>query len=348
MTGIGARFEAPSAAVPKKHGGDMATRRNRIRLIAQVAGLALACAGLSGNLQACASRFIKVIVPNPAGGVGDLIARMLSERTGIELGQSMVVENRAGAATVIGTEVVANARPDGCTILSLTASGIVVSVLQDRLPYNLERDFAPIIGIGSFPMALAVSATAKTTSFAELVATARGGDGLTYASGGAGTLAHLSSVRLLRDIAGKGTHVPYRGNADAIQALVSNNVQLFFPSTAEALPLVKGGKLRLLAIVADERFPSLPEVPTLRELGLGEFNPKLWYGFLAPAGTPAALVARLYEAYARALRDPGMRDRLAALGFRAEIQDPVATGDYMRREAVRWTEVIRDSGITAN
>ncbi len=196
--------------------------------------------------EACPARFIKMIIPNPAGGVGDLIGRVLGEKVSVELGQSVVIENRSGATTVIGTEVVARAKPDGCTILSLTASGVVVSVLQEKLPYNLERDFTPIISVGSFPMVLAVPAASKLNSFADLVAAAKSADGITYASGGTGSLAHLSAVRLIKELNGTGNHVPYRGNNDAIQGLLGNHVQMFFPSTAEALPLAKSGKIRLL------------------------------------------------------------------------------------------------------
>src|SRR2546423_8993436 len=137
--------------------------------------------GVATAAETCPARFIKMIVPNPAGGVGDLIARALGEKASAGLGKPVVVENRAGATTVIGTEAVARAKPDGCTILSLTASGVVVSVLQEKLPYNLERDFTPIIGIGSFPMVLAVPAAAKINSFADLAAPARSAEGITYA-----------------------------------------------------------------------------------------------------------------------------------------------------------------------
>src|SRR5207249_8919788 len=135
-------------------------------------------------MEACPSKVIKMIVPNPAGGVGDLVGRLLGEKVGAELGQTVVVENKAGATTTIGTEAVAKAKPDGCTILSLTASGVVVSVLQEKLPYNLERDFRPIISVGSFPMVLAVPAASKLNSFADLIAAAGSADGITYASGG--------------------------------------------------------------------------------------------------------------------------------------------------------------------
>jgi tripartite-type tricarboxylate transporter receptor subunit TctC len=301
--------------------------------------------GVATAAEACPARFIKMIVPNPAGGVGDLIARALGEKVGAELGKPVVVENRSGATTVIGTEAVARAKPDGCTILSLTASGVVVSVLQEKLPYNLQRDFAPIISVGSFPMVLAVPVASKLNSFADLVAAARSKDGITYASGGAGTLAHLSSVRLIKELNGTGTHIPYRGNPDAIQGLLGNQVQLFFPSTAEALPLAKSGKIRLLGVTSEERLPTLPDVPTMKELGFAQFNPRLWFAFLAPASTPPNIVSGLHDAFAKAAMDPSIRDRLTALGFAMEVKDPAAVSAFMKSEAGRWGKVVKDNNI---
>jgi tripartite-type tricarboxylate transporter receptor subunit TctC len=301
--------------------------------------------GVATAAEACPARFIKMIVPNPAGGVGDLIARALGEKVGAELGKPVVVENRSGATTVIGTEAVARAKPDGCTILSLTASGVVVSVLQEKLPYNLQRDFAPIISVGSFPMVLAVPVASKLNSFADLVAAARSKDGITYASGGAGTLAHLSSVRLIKELNGTGTHIPYRGNPDAIQGLLGNQVQLFFPSTAEALPLAKSGKIRLLGVTSEERLPTLPDVPTMKELGFAQFNPRLWFAFLAPASTPPNIVSGLHDAFAKAAMDPSIRERLTALGFAMEVKDPAAVSAFMKSEAGRWGKVVKDNNI---
>jgi tripartite-type tricarboxylate transporter receptor subunit TctC len=286
-----------------------------------------------------------MIVPNPAGGVGDLIARVLAEEMNAELGQPVVIENKSGATTMIGTDAVARSKPDGYTILSLTTSGVVVSVLREKLPYNLERDFTPIISVGSFPMALTVAAASNINSFADLVAAATSTKDITYASGGVGTLAHLSSVRLLKELNGTGNHVPYRGNNDAIQALLGNHVQMFFPSTAEALPLATSGQIRVLGVTSEERLPALPDVPTMRELGFAQFNPRLWYAFLAPANTPANIVSRLHDALAKATMDSSVQARLTAVGFTMEIKDPPAVSAFMKEEAARWGKVIKDNAI---
>lgn len=302
---------------------------------------------LAANAASAAEpcRFIKMIIPNPAGGVGDLVGRVLGDKVGADLGTPIVIENRAGGTTVIGTEAVAKSKPDGCTILSLTASGVVVSVLQEKLPYNLEKDFVPIIGIGSFPMVMAVSADSKLNSFADVVAAAKSNEGITYATGGPGTMAHLSTVRLLNQVNGTGNHVPYKGNADAIQALLGNHVQLFFPSTAEALPLAKAGKIRVIGVASESRLSALPDVPTLKELGVADFNPRLWYALLAPANTPPDVISRLHGAFAKALADPAVREKLVGLGFAPENRDPASVAAFMKSEAVRWSKVIRDNNI---
>jgi tripartite-type tricarboxylate transporter receptor subunit TctC len=221
-------------------------------------------------------------------------------------------------------------------------------VLREKLPYNLERDFTPIISVGSFPMALTVSAASNINSFADLVAAATSTKDITYASGGVGTLAHLSSVRLLKELNGTGNHVPYRGNNDAIQALLGNHVQMFFPSTAEALPLATSGQIRVLGVTSEERLPALPDVPTMRELGFAQFNPRLWYAFLAPANTPANIVSRLHDALAKATMDSSVQARLKAVGFTMDIKDPAAVSAFMKEEAVRWGKIIKDNDIKIN
>lgn len=323
------------------------TTSMRYTCIVALSALGLASPGIAEAAEVCPSKVIKMIVPNPAGGVGDLVARALGEKASAVLGQPVIVENKAGATTTIGTDAVAKAKPDGCTILSLTASGVVVSVLREKLPYSLERDFMPIIGVGSFPMVMAVPVASKLNTFADVVAAAKSKDGITYATGGPGTLAHLSTARLLREVNGTGNHIPFRGNADAIQALLGNQVQLFFPSTAEAVSLAKSGKVRLLGVTSEQRVPTLPDVPTMKELGFADFNARLWYAFLAPANTPGTAVKALHDAFAKAVADPAVKERLVGLGFAPEIQDPAAVSALMKSETVRWRKVIKENNITA-
>jgi len=291
------------------------------------------------------TRPIHVIVPNPPGGPGDLITRIVTDKAATSLGQPLVVEYRAGASTAIGTEFVSRAKPDGYTILSLPSSGLVVSLLRQNLPYNLERDFKPIIGLGSIPMAIAVATDSKFKTIADL-ATAAKSKGISYSSAGPGTLAHLAAVRLLNEFKGTGTHVPYKGNPEALEALARGDVDLFFPSIAESRGLVNAGTIRLLGVTSDHRIPDLPDVPTTGGLGMPDFNPRLWYAFLAPAATPDDAVTRMYDVCADALKDPSVQSRLRALGFVVESRDPTMITTFINEEAVRWRKVATDNKIS--
>lgn len=312
-----------------------------------MAALALGAPGLAHAQETYPSRPIRIVVANPPGGVGDVISRTLGERAGKELNATFIIDNRPGASTTIGTTFAARSEPDGYTILSLTSSGIVATLLQERLGYQLDRDFVPIIGVGSFPMALAVSNTSNIRSIQDLAAAAKSERGLTYGSGGAGTMAHLAAVRLLNELGGKGAHVPFRGNTDALQAMAGGHIEALFPSVSEVPPLLASGSLRVLAVTARERLPSLPDVPTMAELGFADFTPRLWYGFLAPARVPAPILARLHTAFATALRDPAVQQRLVPLGFSIEGQDPESTARYIREDAARWRAVIQANNLRA-
>ena len=314
-----------------------------------IAGFALLAAlGIAPTAEACSARLVKIVVPNPPGGSSDLIARAMGEKVGAVLGQSVVIENRAGASTVIGADFVAKSKPDGCTILSLTTAGVVVSVLRDKMPYDLQRDFVPIVSVGSFPMVLAVSPDSKLSSLADVATAAKAANGITYVSGGTGTMAHLAAARLIRELGGTGTHVPYRGNGEAIQALLGNHAQMLFPSTADAGPLITSGKIRILAVTSDNRLPTLPNVPTMKELGYADFTPRLWYAFVAPANTPAESISRLHDAFASAAKDPGIEQRLRVLGFTSEIKDSAALSAYVKAEADRWSKVIKENNVKSS
>jgi len=316
----------------------------RRQLLGCAVGLGLA--GPAGAQESFPSRPIRLVVANPAGGSGDLVTRIIGERLAVELGVPVVVENRPGGATTIGTNFVARADPDGYTLLSMASVGVVQTVLRRRLPYDLARDFAPVAGVGSIPLALVVSSASGIRSMEELRQAARSGNGISYGSGGAGTIGHISAVRLLGEIGGHGTHVPFRGNAEVLQAMAGGHVQLMFASVAEAPPLVAAGHLRALAVTSSNRAASLPDVPTMRELGFAAFEPTVWYAFLAPARTPPVVVSRLHEAFARALSDPATLDKLRTHGFARELRDPDALAAYMQQEAEVWGKVVRDNNLS--
>lgn len=307
--------------------------------------LSLSVSGIAHASLSCPGQAIKIVVPNPAGAGGDVLSRLLAEKVGSYLGQSVLVENRSGATTVIGTSYVEKSQPDGCTILSLTASGVVVSVLQNNLPYTLMKDFQPIIGVGSVPMALAVPVAANINSMADLEKIAKSGQTITYASGGVGSLAHLSSIRLINDLQGTGNHIPFRGNPDATQALLGNHVQLFFLSVADATSLIASGKAKILAVTAKERVAMLPNVPTMVELGFKDFTPSLWYGYLAPSKVPLTNIQQLYKAFDVALNTPEIKSKLRDMGFKVDPQKPDDFLNFMKEEAVSWGKVIKENSI---
>lgn len=309
---------------------------------------ALCCAGMMhAALAACPDRYMRMVIPQPAGGVGDMIGRVLAEKVGESLKQQMLVENRPGATGTIGAALVAKAKPDGCTNLHLTVSGVVASVIRTNLPYDLERDFTPLAGVGSFPMVLAVSATTKIRSFTDFVAAAQLLDGVNYATGGPGTMAHLSSLQLLKQINGKGTHVPYQGNAPALQGLLSGQAHFMFPSTAEALPLVQGGKLRVLGVTSEKPLAGFPNVPTMKALGLADFSPVLWFAFLVPSATPAATVSQLQDAFANAVTNAVVQERLNVLGFTPEVKKSAEASAMIRAELARWKKVVQENNQTS-
>jgi tripartite-type tricarboxylate transporter receptor subunit TctC len=297
--------------------------------------------------EAYPARPIRLVIPNPPGGGSDFVGRALGERAAVHLGAQVIVDNRAGGATTIGANFVARSAPDGYTILTITTAGIVQGVIQEALPYNLERDFIPIIGVGSEPVALAVSAASNIRSLADLTSAARSSAGVTYGSGGAGTMSHLACVRLLNELQGGGTHVPFRGTGPALQALAGGHIQMMFPGIPEVKPVIDAGHVRVLGVTSDMRAPDLPDVPTTRELGFPDFSPRLWYGFVAPAGTPSNIVVRLHDAFVNALREPGIRERLTARGFTIDVQSPEAAAAYMRDETARWGQVVRANNLRA-
>lgn len=321
-----------------------------ISKLARVAmtAVALCCTGSAFSATpVCPDRYIRMVIPQPAGGVGDMIGRLLGDKASAILGQTMVFENIPGATTMIGTAAAARAKPDGCTILHLTTSGVVASVMRDNLPFSLERDFTAVVGVGSFPLALSVNAKSRIKTFGDLVAATKAGGGLNYSTGGSGTMAHLAALRMLKEIGGKGTHVPYKGNAPAIQGLLAGDVDFMFPSSSEALALMQGDKLRVLALTSEKPLATFPNVPTMKDLGFADFAPRIWYAFLVPAGTPADAVARMQDAFAKALADPTVQERLSARGYISEVRGSADVSAFIKAEAARWKMVVKENNITS-
>ena len=291
------------------------------------------------------TRPVKVIVPFAAGGTSDLVARLFGEKVGAELGQPVVVENRTGAGGAIGMQAAIKSRADGYTLVSMSAANAILPLLQENA-YDWERELLPVIGVGSVPYAIAVNAKSNIRSIADLVATAKSmPGGINYASGGAGSPSHLAPARLVRELKVEATHVPFQGLSGAVQALLGNQVQFICATTADVIKLAKSGDFRLLAVTSEQRLAELPDVPTMAELGFADFNPSTWYAFLVPAKTPGDVVERLHRAYARAAGDPGVQERLRALGLTVKVRDGAELGKFMREDAARWGRVIQENQI---
>lgn len=299
--------------------------------------------------QTWPAKAVRVVVPYPPGGPYDIIGRVLGQRLGEATGQQFVVDNRAGANGIIGADAVAKAAPDGYTLL---VGGIgpnaVNASLYAKVPYNAAADFTPVVEVIRSPNVLVVQAEVKAASVAELIALARADGKLNYGSAGAGSSTHLFAemFRLAAKI--ELTHVPYKGDAPAITALLAGEVPMYFASATTILPHVRAGKVRALAVTGRQRLPALPNVPTVAEAAVPDYQATAWYGLFAPAGTPRAIVAALNEQVNRILQDAEVRKRLSGDGV-AEIVGgtPESFNTQVQGEIERWRGVIRSARISA-
>ena len=310
----------------------------------------LACCALVA-LPACAQDYprrpVRLIVPFPPGGGNDIVARAVAQELGKSLGQQLVVDNRAGAGGAIGAELAARSPADGYTLfLGGVGSHVVNPSLHAKLSYDPIRDFAPVTLIASAPSVLVVNPSLQATSVAEFTALAKANPGkLNYASNGNGSSAQLAAV-LYESMAGvRMVHVPYKGVAPALVDLMSGEVQLMFGTLVAILPHIKAGRLRALAVTGRTRSALLPEVPTLAESGLPGYEAGSWYGILAPAGTPGAIVARLNAEINAAIRQPEVRERLAAEGAEVLGGTPGDFASHIKAELSRMGKLMREAGI---
>jgi tripartite-type tricarboxylate transporter receptor subunit TctC len=308
-----------------------------------LAGVAL-LGPFAARAQARPSRPVRIVVPTGAGGITDILARMVGQRLAERLGQPVVIDNRPGADGIVGTEAAARAAPDGHTLLMVFPSHTLNPALRRTLPYDTERDFAPIGTVSTVSLALLVAAASPARDIEGLVALARR-DRLTYATVGAGSLGHLGA-ELFRSTAGiELTHVPFRSTPEAQTALLRGDVSLFFDTPITALPMLRDGRLRALGVTTAARNPALPDVPTVVEAGLPGFDVESWNGLLAPAGTPRPIVERLSEDLRAILGEPEVRARLAEQGADPAPTTPDAFARRVRDDLARWSGVVRAAGI---
>jgi tripartite-type tricarboxylate transporter receptor subunit TctC len=303
------------------------------------------CAAFS---QTYPSRPIRLVVPQSPGGSTDQVARPLAKLLGDALGQSVVVDNRPGAGSVIGTDIVAKAAPDGYTLLAVAASFTISPALYKQLPFDVERDFAPVTMISAFPNILVVHPSLPVTSVAELFSYLRKNPGkANYSSSGIGTGTHLS-MELLKHLAGIDmVHVPYKGGGPAMSDLLGGRIEMYVgvPSTVAAH--VDAGKLRALATTGAKRSSTMPGVPTIAESGYPDFEATNWYAFVAPGKTPKDLLDFWNRELTKALNDPRVSAELAKHGLDPAPGTRDELAKYIERETEKWGKVVREAKITA-
>ena len=291
---------------------------------------------------------IRLVLPFPAGGAVDFVARLVAARMADDLGRPIVIENKAGAGGIIATDATAKAAPDGYTLLLTTPNHTINAALQPKLPYDTEKDLAPVSIVAEVPELLVSHPAAPFDSFAGFVDYARKNPGrLNYASAGNGTLPHISMELLLRRLGLSVHHIPYRGAAPAMTDLLAGQVQLKMDTYATAAQHVANGKLRALAYASRARSPLMPDVPTVAESGLPGYEGILWIGMVAPAATPKPVVDKLAAAAVRAVRMPELAERLRRDGVDPVGGTPADFGALIAREIVQWREVIAAAKITA-
>jgi tripartite-type tricarboxylate transporter receptor subunit TctC len=304
---------------------------------------------LSSGLAAAQypNRAVKLIVPFPPSGATDIVGRIIAAKLSERLGQSVVVDNKPGAGGSIGSDLAAKSPADGYTLLIATSSTHSIGPSLQKLPYDPIRDFAPITHVANVPNVLVVSPTlAGVSSVKDLVALAKAKPGqLNFASSGVGTIVHLNG-ELFKMISGTDiVHVPYKGTALSIPDVASGNISMLFDSLASVMPHIKSGKVKPIAVNAQKRQGLLPDVPTLAESGMPQFDRYTWFGMFAPAGTPPEIVARVQREVVAALQAPDLLERFANVGAEPVGSTPEQFVERIRSDAARWSDVIRRAGV---
>ena len=318
---------------------------SRRRLLAAAgAALCLAAPALA-QLQTYPTKPVKLVVPYPPGGPTDIVARLVAQKLSDAMGQQFIIDNRPGAGGNPGAELVARSTADGYTLVVATTAHAINPSLFKNLGYSLSKDFAPVSQLTSGPLVIVANPQLPAKNVAELIALAKAKPGeLNFASSGNGQSTHLSA-ELFAAMAGvKMNHIPYKGSAPALTDTMGGQTQLMFDTMLSALPHVKAGKLRALAVTSAARSPVAPDVPTVAESGLPGYEAIAWNGLLAPAGTPAEVVARLNAELRKALAAPDVKDKFEAQGFAATWSAPADFGRFMSAEVDKWAGVVKISG----
>ncbi|CAN7724459.1 tripartite tricarboxylate transporter substrate binding protein [Acidovorax sp. LjRoot118] len=318
------------------------------RSVLGLACLMAVCAGAHAQSN-WPDRPVRVIVPFPASGATDLVARVVAQRVAQDLGQQMVVDNRPGAGGTIGAAEAAKAQPDGYTLLLTTSSTHAISPhLMPRLAYDPRKDFTPVAHLADAPSVLLVTNSLPVKTVGELIAYGKAHPGkLNYATSGNGTIVHLNAAAFSAQAGVEMMHVPYKGTALAIPDLVAGQTHVLFDSLPTGMPHVKGGRLRALAVTSEKRSALAPELPTMAESGLPGYSSVTWFGVYLPAGAPPALVDRIHKAFAKAMQSTEVAEGLAKLGVEpAAPSTPAKFAAMVQADSARWAAVIRQHKIS--
>jgi tripartite-type tricarboxylate transporter receptor subunit TctC len=309
----------------------------------------LAASAAAAQAQAFPDRPLRFVIPFPPGGGADNLARIVAQPAAGELAQQIVIDNRAGAGGNIAAEIVARAAPDGHTLLQGNVAHAISTSLYKKLPYDLVRDFVPVTQLASIPFLLAINPKVGSGSVKDLIAQAKAKPGeLRYASSGSGGPSHLA-MELFKSMAGvEIRHIPYKGASPAAIDLIAGQVHMTFFTVSAALPHVNSGRVKPVAIASGRRSPLVPDIPTFDEAGLPGFEAHTWFGVMAPRGTPHAIVARLHQTFASALKAPDARERILKQGFEIVGSTPAAFASYIKAEIPKWAKVVKASGASVD
>lgn len=309
----------------------------------------IAMAGIfpaAAQAQTYPAKSIRMIVPFPAGGATDIVARLIAQKLGDAVGQQVIVDNRGGAAGTIGSDLAAKAPPDGYTILIGTSSThAIAQSLYAKLPYDSVKDFTPVVGIATATIVLSAHPSVPAKTVKELIALAKARpDALSFASSGSGGVSHLVGEMFKAQAGVQMLHVPYKGDAPALADLVGGQVSLEFGTALSFLPYIESGRLKALAVTSQKRSQVMPNVPTVAESGLKGFEALQWFGVFAPAGTRADVVTRLNGEIVKILHTADMRERLNKLASEVMANSPQEFAAFQKGEIAKWAKVVKDSG----
>jgi tripartite-type tricarboxylate transporter receptor subunit TctC len=321
----------------------------RRRVAGALAAGAATLAMPSARAQAWPAKPIRVIVPYPPGGFTDITARLVTQKLQERLGQPVIVDNKAGANSIVGVEALAKAPPDGYTFAVVIAAFAANTTLYPKLPYDPKKDFAPVSLIGISPLVAAVNNDAPFRTAAELIAYARKHPGkVSYGSSGNGSAVNLTTELLKAVTQTYMVHIPYRGAAAALTDLMGGHIQLFMDAAVGLIGPGKAGKVRLIGVASDKRLAALPDVPTFIEQGIKDFTGSTWAGMLAPAGTPPAIVRRVADEIASIVRLADVKARFDEMGTIPAGSTPAEFDTFIAAETTKWGKVIRDAKVTVD